>query len=174
MFASPDLGGGDPMKRAIVAVLVLTAALGACRREADKAAEAPVASEASTLQIDIGRYSYMLDQTRELTAERTGSAELDPTAPKELARALRETVWEYNLERSQLCARGLFTAVACGPALEPVWMSEPATAEPSLQDLQIRAQSVGDEVMRFWDAVCEDARTRTEDEEARRLVCAIE
>ena len=159
--------------RLILSMVIAAALIGACRRE-PAPPPPPVASEASALQIDIDRYSYMLDQTRELTAERTGSADPDLTAPTELARALRETVWEYNLERSQLCARGLFVDVACGPALEPVWMSEPATAEPSLEDLQLRAEGVGAEVMRFWDAVCEDARTRTEDEEARRLVCAIE
>jgi len=33
---------------------------------------------------------------------------------------------------------------------------------------------VGAEVMRFWSAICEDARTRVQDETARRYVCAIE
>ena len=35
----------------------------------------------------------------------------DPTDPKELARALRETVWQYNVERSELCGENLYTDV---------------------------------------------------------------
>ncbi len=157
--------------------LFLALALAACGQNADKGAEAPDALEgpnAFNLQIDIGRQGVMLDQVRDLTVERPGAAELDPTAPRELARALRETVWQYNLERSRLCAKGLFTEVACGPAYEPVWISEPATAEPTLADIELRATSVGEEVARLSGAVCEDARSRVTDEEERRLVCAIE
>ena len=158
-------------------VVVLTLALAACGQSSEKAPAAPAAEQGvdpSGLQIEIGRYGAMLGQVRGLTAERPGSAELDPTAPREIARALRETVWEFNVDRSQLCAKGLFAEVACGPAYEPVWISEPASAEPTLEDLQIRSTALGEEVMRFWDAVCEDARTRVEDAQEKMYVCAIE
>jgi len=55
-----------------------------------------------------------------------------------------------------------------------VWISEPVESEPSLEELETRSQAVGEEVMRLWNAVCEDARMREPDEAARQYVCAIE
>lgn len=157
--------------------LAVAAVLAACGQPAQKAAPAPSASEAAdpfNLNIEIGRLGVMLGHVHDLTAERPGAGESDPATPRELGRALRETVWEYNLERSRLCGKGLFTEVACGPAYEPVWISEPATSEPTLAEIESRANALGEEVMRFWNVVCEDAANRVEDEEERRLVCAIE
>jgi hypothetical protein len=156
--------------------MVLAFALAACGQtgEQGKAASTPEAIEPFDLSIEIGRYGVMLDQTANLTAERPGAIETAPDEPVAMARALRETVWQYNLTRSRLCGRGLFTDVACGPVYEPVWISEPETAAPTLEDLKARADAVGAEVMRFWNAVCEDARTRVTDEQERMYVCAIE
>lgn len=157
--------------------IVLALALAACGQTAEKAPEEPAASEEPDpfdLNIEIGRYGVMLNHVQQLTRERPGSVEVEVTDPRDLARRLRETAWEYNIERSQLCARGLFTEVACGPAYEPVWISEPATATPTLQEIQSRSDSLGDEVQRFWNAVCADARSRVQDEQERMYVCAIE
>lgn len=157
--------------------VVMAVALAACGQGVEKAPEAPPAEEgadASTLHIEIGRYGVMLNQVNELTEARPGAAEIDNQHPRELARALRETVWEYNIERSRLCAKGLFAEIACSPAYEPVWISEPASAEPSLQDLQTRSRALGEEVMRLWDAVCEDAASGVEDSQEKMAVCAIE
>ncbi|GIK49664.1 MAG: hypothetical protein KJZ75_13630 [Hyphomonadaceae bacterium] len=155
--------------------LVLALALAACG-QAGEQAKAPdsEAPDPFDLNIEIGRYGVMLSQIGDLTRERPGAAEAEVTDPRDLARRLRETVWEYNLARSNLCARGLFAEVACGPSLQPVWMGEPAETAPSLEDLQARARGVGREVMRFWNAVCEDARSREANEEEHRYVCAIE
>lgn len=155
----------------------LALALAGCGQSGGTAPEAPAAEQGVgplDLHIEIGRYGVMIDQVRELTTARPGAAEADPAAPRELARALRETVWDYNLERSGLCAKGLFADIACGPAYEPVWMSEPANAEPTLEELQARSAALGEDVMRFWEAVCADARSRVEDQQERMYVCAIE
>lgn len=160
-----------------IRALVFAAALAACGQSAEKGSETPAASAQTDpfdLHIEIGRYGVMLSQVQSLTRERPGSAEADPSAPGELARNLRETVWEYNLIRSQLCAKGLFTEVACGPAYEPVWISEPANAAPTLAEIEARADAVGEETMRLWNVVCEDARARETDEQERMYVCAIE
>ncbi len=158
--------------------LILALALAACGQGAQTPTpEAPAANEAPdpfTLNIEIGRYGVMLSHVHALTGDRPGSAEPEVTDPRELARSLRETAWEYNIERSRLCARGLFMEVSCGAAFEPVWISEPASAEPTLEELQSRSNALGEEVMRFWDVVCEDARTREPDEQAKMYVCAIE
>src|SRR5690606_39209697 len=156
--------------------LMLAFALAACGQtgEAGKAGAPPDAIEPFDLSIEIGRYGVMLDQAASLTAERPGAIEIAPDEPVAMARALRETVWEYNLTRSRLCGRGLFRDVACGPALAPVWISEPEGVAPTLEDLRSRADAVGAEVMSFWNAVCEDARTRVADEQERMYVCAIE
>lgn len=151
---------------------LLALCLCACGPAGEKA-RAPEVANGDDLNIEIGRYGVMLDHVRDQTAERQG-LEPDVTEPADLARRLRETVWEYNLERSRLCAKGLYAQVTCGPAFEPVWISEPVTTAPSLEDLQIRSVAVGTEVMRLWDTVCEDARSRVADETERMVVCGIE
>lgn len=161
----------------LIVFLACAVALGACRPATEKSAEQPVSAAAPDprdLNVDIGRYGVMLRQVHSLTQDRPGSAELDPTAPRELGRALRESVWQYNVERSNLCAKGLFTEVACGPAYEPVWISEPSDVEPTLQEIQSRSQALGEEIIRFWRTVCDDAESRVADPQERMLVCAIE
>ena len=155
--------------------IVLALALAACGQTGEKA-KAPDAQAPNPLDlsIEIGRYGVMLSQVHSLTADRPGAAEAEVTDPADLARRLRETVWEYNLERSSLCARGLFTDVACGPAYQPVWIGEAADSAPDIAELQTRSTAVGEEVQRFWNAVCADAREREADEQARQYVCAIE
>lgn len=159
--------------------LFLALALVACGQNAEKAdAPAPPAEEptdAMTLNIEIGRYGVMLSQVHGLSGEAANAdAVTDATDPQVMARALRETVWEFNLERSRLCAGGLYTEISCGPAFAPVWIAEPPTATPTLEELQARSASVGDEVIRLWNAVCADARARETDEDAKMFVCAME
>lgn len=155
--------------------VLLAFLLAACGQQGAEKAKAPEAVEQPNpfeLQIEIGRYGVMLSQTEELMAERPDLTDLNREAPRELARSLRHVVWQYNLDRSRLCARGLVTEASCGPTYAPVWISEPDTVEPSLQELQTRSAAVGAEVMRFWDAVCADARARQRHDEAQ--ICAIE
>jgi hypothetical protein len=154
--------------------MLLALFLAACGQPTEKS-ETPAAPQAPNpfdLHIEVGRYGVMLSQVGSLTGERESATEPDDTSPATLARNLRETVWEYNLARSQLCGKGLFTEVSCGPSYEPVWIGDDAA--PSLEELQTRSTAVGAEVMRLWNAVCEDARTREADEQARMYVCAIE
>lgn len=155
--------------------LILALMVAACGQggQTPSAPSEPEPLNPFNMQIEIGRYGVMLSQVGSLTDERDSVApEADVTAPGEMLRNLRETVWEYNLARSRLCAKGLYTEVACGSVYEPVWLAD--TAEPSLEELKVRADAVGGEVMRLWNAVCEDARTRETDEQARMYVCAIE
>jgi hypothetical protein len=158
--------------RAIVFVL----ALAACGQSAEKAQTPPTPEgpDAATLHIDIGRAGAMLSSVESLTSERPGNAETPVTDPADLARNLRENVWRYNIVRSELCAKGLFTEVACGSAYEPVWISEPSTAQPTLEEIQTRTTAVGDEVQRLWGAVCDDARSRVTDEQEKMAVCPME
>lgn len=157
--------------------IVLALALAACGQTGEKQGEAPTAPvgpDPFTLNIEIGRYGAMLNQVTGHTEERPGSAEPEVTDARDLARRLRETVWEYNIERSRICAKGLFTEITCTPAYEPVWISEPPNAEPTLEEIETRADAVGQEVMNLWNAVCEDARTRATTDEERMLACAME
>jgi hypothetical protein len=157
--------------------IVLAAALAACGQTGEKQDEVPTAPagpDPFTLNIEIGRYGAMLSQVTGHTQQRPGSAEPEVTEPRELARRLRETVWEYNIERSKICAKGLFTEITCTPAYEPVWIAEPPNAEPTLEEIQSRSEAVGREVMALWNAVCEDARTRATSDEERDLACAME
>ncbi|MEZ5994742.1 MAG: hypothetical protein R3C25_03235 [Hyphomonadaceae bacterium] len=156
--------------------IVLALALAACGQGGEQQAETPAAPagpDPFNLNIEIGRAGAMLGQVHDLTFERPGSGEGEVTDPRELARNLRETVWELNIERSRLCAKGLFTEVACAPAYEPVWISEPASAQPTLEEIQSRANAVGEEVNRLWGAVCDDARSRAPEEE-RSVICGME
>jgi len=155
--------------------LILAVLLAACGQKAAKGPNAPERPRTpEDLQIQIGRYGVMLDQVHSLTADRPGANEQSPTELTAMARALREDVWRYNVERSELCGRGLFTDVACGPSFLPVWISEPVDAAPTFEELQTRSAAVGEEVMRFWNAVCEDARTRETNQQDKMYVCAME
>lgn len=157
--------------RAIVFVL----ALAACGQTGEQGAPTePAGPDPSALNIEIGRYGAMLSQVSGYTDARPGSAELDAASPRDLARRLRETVWQYNLERSEICAKGLFTEIACTSAYEPVWISEPPNAEPTLEEIQSRSEAVGREVRTLWDAICEDARSRAASDEERDMACPME
>lgn len=161
--------------RAIYLALLLIAACG--QSTTTKAPEpAPHELNPQDLHIEIGRYGVMLSHVTNLTHEMAPAANVpsDPATPVALARQLRETVWEYNLERSRLCSDGLYTAVSCGPVFNPVWLADAADAEPTLQELKQRADAVGAEVMPFWNAVCEDVRAHETDDQAKMTVCAIE
>jgi hypothetical protein len=156
--------------------LLIVLAIASCGQSPEKA-NAP-ANEATTeavnpfdLHIEIGRYGVMLRQVHDLTAARPGVGEADPASLRELGRALRESVWEYNLARSRLCAKGLFVEASCGPAYEPVWISESTNVEPTLAEVQARSFALGEEVMGLWNTVCEDAAGRAGPDEP---VCAIE
>jgi len=156
--------------------MLLALALAACGQPGQQAKQDDPNAPADPfeLNIEIGRYGVMLSQIHSLTGDRPGTSEPQVTDPRDLARRLRETVWEYNLERSSLCARGLHADVTCGPAFMPVWIGETADTTPTPEEIQTRSRAVGEEVMRFWNAVCEDARTRETDEQAKQYVCAIE
>jgi hypothetical protein len=155
--------------------ILLAVALAACGQSAS-GPEAPSVSDtpnAVDLNIEVGRAGAMLNSVESLTSERPG-ADPDVTDEADLARRLRETVWEYNVQRSRLCAKGLFAEVSCGPSFAPVWLSEPADAAPTLEDIQIRTVAVHQEVQRLWAAVCDDARSRVEDEAEKMAVCPME
>jgi hypothetical protein len=157
--------------------IFLALALAACGQTGAEKAQTPAPGEPVdpyALYIEVGRYDVMLSHVENLNADRPGAAEQANEDPRAIARQLREVVWRYNRDRSDLCGRGLFTELSCAPAFSPVWINEPAASVATLDVLQARSNEVGAEVMRFWSAVCEDARTRETDEEARQYVCAIE
>ncbi|MEQ1491410.1 MAG: hypothetical protein ABL932_12760 [Terricaulis sp.] len=156
--------------------IVLALALAACGETSEQQAEVPTAPagpDPATLNIEIGRYGAMLSQVSDQSMERPGSVEPEGTETRDLARRLREAVWNYNIQRSQLCAKGLFTEIACGSAYEPVWISEPNTVEPTLAEIQSRSDALGTEVQTLWGAVCDDAKSRVPEEE-RMSVCPME
>ena len=159
--------------RLFAALIFSAIALAACKPPGSQ--PAPGAHvDPHALQIEIGRYGVMLQQTGQLTQTQVGAPDASAEDAKELARGLRETVWTYNIQRSQLCGRNLFTETTCTPPYEPVWISEPPGARPTPEQLQSRSAEVGHEVQTFWTAICNDARRRTQDREQQRLVCAIE
>ena len=161
--------------RVLAAALFLSlVALGACKPPGQTETTTGPRVDPHTLQIEIGRYGVMLQQAAQITETQLGAPDASAEDPKEIARALRESVWRFNLERSQLCARNLYVETSCGPAFEPTWISEPSDARPTLEILQQRSHEVGGEVQRFWGAICDAARHNEQDENARREICAIE
>lgn len=154
--------------------LVLAFALAACGQQEAAPADTPEIALEAVLSTQIRRQDVMLGQIETLTADRPGTGAADSSEPADMARALREQVWSYNLLRSRLCGRALFAEVSCGPAYQPVWVAEPADTAPTLEELQTRANALGAETQRLWDAVCADARTRETDAAARALVCPME
>lgn len=155
--------------------LLIALALAACgpANQAPQAPPEPEAPDPFVMQNSIGRYVSMMDQVQEVMREHANGAELEPTDPRALARHLREVVWAYNLQRSRLCGRGILPEASCGPAYSPVWLNEPADAAPAIDVLHARVAAVDAEVVRFWDAVCADARAQLPEAE-QGAVCAIE
>ena len=160
--------------RIVLAVLFSVVALAACKPPGQSRPASGPHVDPHALQIEIGRYGVMLHQTGELTSTQVGAPDASAEDARELARGLREAVWTYNIQRSQLCARNLFVETSCGPAFEPVWISEPPSARPTAEQLQTRSQEVGQVVQTFWGTICDAARHRTQDQAQRRMVCAIE
>lgn len=168
----------------VVLAALFAAALAACtppqQSDAPAAPEIPRAGEDMdpvVLDITVGRYGYMLSQVEGLTSEQVSAVETpedEAGQRRAMAQRLRETVWRYNLLRSQLCGAGVAAASSCGPALAPVWLEEAAGADVSHETLVERAILVGEAVQPFWNAVCGEAEARVADEDERRLVCAIE
>src|SRR5262249_4574112 len=101
--------------RAFLALAVLVAMLGACRPPGQTGPSSAAHVDPHALEVDINRYGAMLHQTGQLTATEIGAPDASAQDAKELARGLREAVWQYNIQRSQLCARNLFTETSCGP-----------------------------------------------------------
>lgn len=157
------------MMRVLMCVLAV-AALAACKPNATTTQ----ANNPQDLQIEVHRYGAMLAETASLTENKPGTSMAEPADPKELARVLRETVWRYNVQRSDLCGKNLYTEVSCGQAFEPVWMAEPADVAPSMDELKTRSEAVGTEVQKFWNAICEDARRGVTDPQEKMAVCPME
>lgn len=158
--------------RIVLTALVMAATLGSAA-----AVEPPEpALDPFDLHIEIGRWGYMMSTVTGHTNDPDGAepGSEEPGDPRALARTLRETVWEYNLRRSELCTRGVLVAATCGGGYAPAWLSEPHDAAPSLEELKARSSAVGEVVMPLWDAVCEEAATRVEDPQERMYVCPME
>jgi hypothetical protein len=160
--------------RLFAALFFSAIALAACKPPGQNQPAPGAHVDPHALQIEIGRYGVMLQQTGQITQTQIGAPDAGAEDAKELARGLRETVWTYNIQRSQLCARNLFTETTCTPPYEPVWISEPPNTRPTPEQLQSRSAEVGREVQTFWNTICNDARHRTQDREQQRLICAIE
>ena len=158
------------MVRALLCVLAVAALVG-CKGNTTTQQQA---HNPQDLHTAIGRYGAMLGETSALTAQKPGANMADSADPKELARMLRETVWRYNQQRSELCGKNLYTEVTCGPAFEPVWMSEPADAAPSFDELKQRSDAVGGEVHKLWNAICDDARRAATNSAAKQAVCPMQ
>lgn len=160
--------------RAFLALLFSVAALAACKPPGQNQPTPGAHVDPHALQVEIGRYGVMLQQTGHLTETQVGAPDASAQDAKELARGLREAVWTYNIQRSQLCARNLFTETTCAPPFEPVWISEPPNTRPAPEQLQQRSQEVGQEIRHFWSVICDDARHRALDRAQQRTICAIE
>lgn len=157
--------------RVFLALVFSVAALGACKPPGQSGQASGPHADPHALQVEIGHYGAMLHQTGELTSTQIGAPDASSQDAKELARGLREAVWQYNIQRSQLCARNLYTETTCTPPYEPVWISEPPNTRPTAEQLQQRSSEVGQEIQHFWGVICEDARRRTQDQAQRRTIC---
>jgi hypothetical protein len=115
----------------------------------------------TNLYIEFSYPYLMLDRTRELAKLRYSTSDIDTrNDPRELARVLRETAWEYNAEISSLCAQGLYAELSCLPPLNPPWLFESPRASPSIEELRQREELVHERVRPLWDAACADFRER--------------
>lgn len=131
----------------------------------------------SSLHISIGRWGAMLSEVGELNARPDDAPAADDDAdvsePHRLARELRETAWQFNLARSEMCARNDMPEISCGAAFAADWLAEQPDAGVSYEELDRRSEELGAAVMPFWDAVCDRAKKDVPQEE-QMSVCPME
>ncbi len=156
-------------------IFIAIAFLAACATAPTSGGPAnPEPVDPSALQIDIGRLGVMLSHVEDLT-QSSPTPDVNYESPRELARSLRETVWEFNLVKSRLCARQLYVEHTCTPAFHADYLHDAPSVEPPLELTQERAGVVRVRIQQLWDAVCADARQRQGVSVSDRVeVCAIE
>ena len=157
-----------------VSLLLVLAILSGC------AAKQPsVEEENSDMQLEDYRSSVILYSLRELIEIQSSGARQDapPDAPPDArawATALRQTVWEYNVESANMCMKGLSTRLSCLPALDPPWLTESANSSPTEKELLRRADWLEEKVIGLWDAACEEFRKSNPSPEDYMGYCSIE
>ena len=130
--------------------------------------------DADTLAVELGRWEVMLGEIYEVTPQIHGSVEIgfQDGNPAHMGQRLRDAVWQFNMTRDRMCFFGVQPSLSCVRAYTPVWLRG-APDHPDLAELQRRSNSFGAVVTRYWDAICERARTgRPEDQ--RLQVCPME
>jgi len=157
------------MTRSVRLLLVL-AVLSGCA-----AKQPPVEEVGSDMQLEDYRSSVILYRLRELIEVQSSGARQDaPPAARAWATALRQTVWEYNVESANMCMKGLSTRLSCLPALDPPWLTESANASPTEKELLRRADWLEERVIGLWDAACEEFRKSNPSPENYMGYCSIE
>jgi hypothetical protein len=125
--------------------------------------------------IESGYSPAILDRLREIIEVQSSESRQDvPTPARAWATALRQTVWEYNVESANMCAKGLSTRLSCLPALAPPWLTESPKASPTEKELERRSDWLQEHVGRLWDAACEDFKKSHPDSDDYMGYCSIE
>jgi hypothetical protein len=155
--------------RCVSLILVLTIMSGCAAKQAE------VEEDQSDLHIYIGQSSAMIYRLRELIELHSSeSVQNTPTRARGLATALRQTVWEFNMESANMCAKGLYSEWSCLPALDPPWLTEAQDSSPTEKELERRADWVSERVQRLWDAACGEFKKSHPSPEDYMGYCSIE
>ena len=157
------------MTRSVTLILVLTIMTGC-------AAKQPQVDEGDTnWRIEGGYSSAMLYRLRELMEHQSSkSGQVAPPDARGWATGLRQTVWEYNLESANMCAKGLHTELSCLPALDPPWLTEAQDTSPTQKELQRRSDWLDARVQALWDGACEEFKKSHPSHEDYMAFCSIE
>ena len=122
-----------------------------------------------------GYTSAMLYRLREISELQSSESERGkPVDTRVWATVLRQTVWEFNVESANMCAKGLYTKQSCLPARDPSWLTEAQDTSPTEKELGRRADWVNAHVQRLWDGVCEDFKVSHPKPEDYMGYCSIE
>jgi hypothetical protein len=153
-----------------VSLIVVLAIVYGCAAEQSRVDEYN-----TTLRIEGGYSSAMLYRLRELIEYESAKAGKIASPPaRALATALRQTVWEYNVESANMCAKGLHTELSCLPALDPPWLTESQHTSPTERELQRRSDWLDARVQALWDGACEDFKKSNPSPEDYMGYCSIE
>jgi hypothetical protein len=131
-----------------LAALVLVAG-GAAAEETDGA---------SRLRNDTGRLATRLAGVEQISGQLPSTEADTLSEAARLDLELRATVFRYNAQRAQMCARRQLAHLSCGAAYLPAWMLEAPEAAPSMKVLEERRAAVEGHVVPLWRAVCETTR----------------
>ena len=163
------------MNRLTIALLSgLALSMGAAQPLLGADASAP-AEDPFVLGIDTGRMIVFTDKIE--AALDIDRAEGDPATPpsaqdeiQSAAANVRTAALAFMSLKARACVEGKFTDISCTPTPPPAWLSEPANAPVTAEEVRKRSDALYADMGPLLNAACAYGREKMNDD----LFCSVE